>query len=244
MVAERSKTPPRLRVCLAATHPLATEYLVKLLEHKAQVQLFTDVKELTDHPASPGMSPVVIIDAYALPSPLGTCLRAVAWSFEHPRIIVTGSRLPDDDLCQLLLQGLRGYVVYEQASEQIGAAIDAVQKGHLWVPRAVLERYVTLSSALATPRQHGALSRRESEVVGLIRRRLTNKEIGDALGISERTVRFHLQNVFDKLGVRDRHSIPDLMRDISRVGPMDAAGAGQNADGKGFTKLRNLSVAA
>jgi DNA-binding CsgD family transcriptional regulator len=58
----------------------------------------------------------------------------------------------------------------------------------------------------------GDLSPREKEVAALLERRLCNKEIGSALGICERTVRFHLGNIFKKLGVSDRYSLIDLLR--------------------------------
>jgi DNA-binding NarL/FixJ family response regulator len=51
------------------------------------------------------------------------------------------------------------------------------------------------------------LTKRERTIVGLLKRRLGNKEIAAALKISEGTVKFHLSNVFRKLGVRDRRSV-------------------------------------
>jgi DNA-binding NarL/FixJ family response regulator len=71
-----------------------------------------------------------------------------------------------------------------------------------------------LSSGLGKQkrREHSALSPRESEIVGLLQRRLSDKEIGCALGISERTVRFHLHNIFEKLGVHDRYGVVDFAR--------------------------------
>ena len=92
--------------------------------------------------------------------------------------------------------------------------MEAVLEEHMWGPPRVFERYAMLSSTLAGKkrRAHGLLSSRQREIVGLLERRLCNKEIGEGLGISERTVRFHLQNVFDKLGVRDRVSVAELAR--------------------------------
>ncbi len=246
MVDSWKREPRKVGVCLLANHPLAAQYLMRALEHKADVELVTDVKDLASHRVLRGASPILVIDTYALPFPLALYLRVAGWAFKDPLILVTGSPLSHDELCLLLFQGVSGYVVYDKAAEQICAAIDAVRRGHMWVPQAVLERYVILSSALARHkrREHGMLSARESEVVGLLQRRLSNKEIGDALGVSERTVRFHLQNVFDKLGVRDRHSVAEIARSTALAAPGDAEKTGRRARERQLTGLQNLPAAA
>jgi DNA-binding NarL/FixJ family response regulator len=242
----RKRRRKKVGVYLVANHPLAARYLMKLLARKADVEVVTDLKDLASHHVLRGASPVSVIDTYALPCPLGVYLRAVGWAFKDPRILVIGGRLSDDGLCRLLFQGVSGFVPYDEAAQQICAAIDAVLSGHIWAPPSVLERYVVLSSALATQKccERGALSPRESEIVALLERRLSNKEIGDALGVSERTVRFHLQNVFDKLGVRDRHSVAELARSSGLVASGNAEGARPPGRERQPTGLQNLPAAA
>ncbi len=98
-----------------------------------------------------------------------------------------------------------------------------------------------LSSGLSRRERsgQGAFSSRENEIVGLLQRRLCDKEISSALGISERTVRFHLQNLFQKLGVHDRYSVVEWARATGvereqgggiRVGDK---GVGETGDGHG-----------
>jgi DNA-binding CsgD family transcriptional regulator len=98
----------------------------------------------------------------------------------------------------------------------------------------VPERYVRLSSAFASrePSKRGALTPREEEIVGLLLRRLSNKEIASALGISERTVRFHLQSIFDKVGVRDRHSVIEVARATAFMPADDLEKAGRRTHGR------------
>lgn len=136
-------------------------------------------------------------------------------------MLIIGNRLSDEDLCRLMLHGVRGYVPYTKVEEEIRPAVEKLLKGHTWLPPQVLERYAALSSALKEQAlaEHGILSPRESEVLGLLQRRLSNKEIGRALGISESTVRFHLHNVFVKLGVQDRYSAMDLAQAVRRESP-------------------------
>jgi DNA-binding NarL/FixJ family response regulator len=117
-------------------------------------------------------------------------------------------------MCHLLFHGVRGFVSYEKVEEEICAAVDAVVRGHIWFSSQVLERYVMLSSARdkRIMRSRGHLSARETEIAGLLQHRLSDKEIGSTLGITTRTVRFHLQNIFGKLAVHDRQAVADFMK--------------------------------
>jgi DNA-binding NarL/FixJ family response regulator len=166
---------------------------------------------------------ILIIDADALPFPLLPFLRTARTAFGDAPILVIGKRLSDEGLRGLVLHGVRGFIIYENVEQEICAAAEAVLRGRMWYPPQVLERCAMLSSALARRNwgERGALSPRESEVIGLLQRRLSNKEIGCALGISERTVRFHLHNIFQKVGVQGRYGLVDFARD---AGPAESRG--------------------
>jgi DNA-binding NarL/FixJ family response regulator len=73
-------------------------------------------------------------------------------------------------------------------------------------------------------------TQREKLVVDLLQHRLSNKEIGTVLKISERTVRFHLANIFSKLGVNDRYSVVDLARSRKRLEVTEIADAASPAE--------------
>ena len=103
------------------------------------------------------------------------------------------------------------------------AAVNALLAGRLWFPQVSLERFAILSSKLRKWGSDGVLSPREAEVIGLLQRRLSDKEIGVALGITERTVRFHLHNIFGKLGVHERYSVVEWARAAPRATRKEAA---------------------
>lgn len=85
-------------------------------------------------------------------------------------------------------------------------AIEAIQQGRIWVNPEVLLAFVAQARALLDRQlAHGQfLTAREGEVAQLLMRRFANKEISAALGISERTVKFHVSNVLSKLQLDDR----------------------------------------
>ncbi|HKT11024.1 MAG TPA: response regulator transcription factor [Terriglobia bacterium] len=158
---------------------------------------------------------VVIVDADELPFALASYLHTVRMRFPGTRILLIGTRRPDDELCRLLFEGVRGFVAYGKVEDEIFEAVTTLMSGHVWAPPQVLDRYVTMSPLLGRQGAGGRsrFTPRENEVIGLLQRRLSNKEIGGALGVSERTVRFHLENICAKLGVHDRHSIIEWARE-------------------------------
>jgi DNA-binding NarL/FixJ family response regulator len=218
-VGSPAKPRERSVVYVVEPHPLAACHLALALKRNPALEvILSDINLPTDAALSNKRS-ILIIDADALPFPLAPFLHTLRIPLGDAQILVIGNRVPDEKLCRLLFHGVRGFVAYDKVEQEICAAVDALLGGHMWHAPQVLERYAMLSSALAKQDggKHAALSPRESEVVGLLQRRLSNKEIGCALGISERTVRYHLHNVFEKLGVHDRWSVVEWGRAAARA---------------------------
>ena len=125
-------------------------------------------------------------------------------------------------------------------------SVDALIRGHAWVSPEVLDRYLMVSSALAgrEPNGRSAFSPRESEIIGVLQRRLSDKEISSVLGISKHTVRFHLQNIFNKLAVHDRYSVIEWARTPGLAVPENAPKTCQRAPGGRRVGLQVLRKAA
>ena len=114
---------------------------------------------------------------------------------------------------RLLPLGIHGFVGYPQIAEQLAEAVHCVAEGRLWISSSVLEAYArqsitSLNTVSQLPRPQG-ITQRESEVIELVKRRLSNKEIGEILNIRESTVKFHLSNVFSKLQINGRSELQD-----------------------------------
>ncbi|MDD5094532.1 MAG: response regulator transcription factor [Dehalococcoidia bacterium] len=107
-------------------------------------------------------------------------------------------------LPQLFRAGLRSYVVDEDVSSIYHAAIAVIEGGY-WLSQCIADKMLqevafTQPVALAP----GGFTPREQKIFCLMGRGLSNTEIAQSLGISERTVRFHLRHILDKLGVATR----------------------------------------
>ena len=132
-------------------------------------------------------------------------------------ILVTASELADDALAAIRA-GASGIVFKRFAIETLMDAIRAVAAGQVWIPPALQAR-ITLE--LREPARD-PLTPREREIVRHVACGLRNAEVGKKLFISEDTVKTHLNNIFQKLGVRDRVQLTLYAIRIGLIGVHEA----------------------
>jgi DNA-binding NarL/FixJ family response regulator len=129
------------------------------------------------------------------------------------KIVVLTSFSERERVANALQAGAIGYLLKDSEPSQLVAALHAAAAGHApldpRVARALLPGPVSVEPAIADV----ALSSREAEVLALVSRGLGNKQIGRTLGITERTVKVHLGNIFRRIGVQDRTSAAMWARD-------------------------------
>jgi two-component system NarL family response regulator len=122
---------------------------------------------------------------------------AIRKDFPTARIIVLTTYDGDEDIYRALQAGASGYLLKGMLAEELLEAIRAVHSGQRRIPSAVAER---LAVRMGGP----GLTARELDVLALIVRGNSNKEIAAALTISEATVKTHINNILSKLGASDR----------------------------------------
>jgi DNA-binding NarL/FixJ family response regulator len=104
----------------------------------------------------------------------------------------------------LLNAGSAGYLTKEEANERIVEAVRGVARGQDgWLSRRISAKLMRRSMG-GNRDPLTDLSAREIDVVRLLAKGLTNGQMAIELGIAERTVRFHLHNIYDKIGLRGR----------------------------------------
>jgi DNA-binding NarL/FixJ family response regulator len=113
------------------------------------------------------------------------------------RVIVLTSFETDEDIYRAVQAGAQGYLLKDAPQSDMLHAIWAVHAGRRYFPRHIAER-------LAERMMRTELTAREVEVLHMLARGLTNKQIGNALSISANTVRNHVNSIIEKLEVSDR----------------------------------------
>jgi DNA-binding NarL/FixJ family response regulator len=123
--------------------------------------------------------------------------RAILDEFPDARVIVLTTYDGDENIHRALEAGARGYLLKDMLVDQMAEAIRAVSQGGTGVPRAV-------AAKLAEYAPRVPLTPRETEVLSLVAKGLSNAEVAERLGRAEGTVKVHLKNILQKLGVDDR----------------------------------------
>jgi DNA-binding NarL/FixJ family response regulator len=124
-------------------------------------------------------------------------LHALIRAGVHVRVIVLTSYETDEDIYRAVQAGAQGYLLKDAPQTDMVEAIWTVHNGKRYFPRQIAER-------LAERMMRSELTARELEVLQMLARGLTNKEIGSALDISGNTVRNHVNSIIEKLEVSDR----------------------------------------
>jgi DNA-binding NarL/FixJ family response regulator len=117
--------------------------------------------------------------------------------FPEARVLIFSTFARSEDVYNAMRAGARGYLLKTAPRTELLAAIRAVATGERYLPPALAQR---LAERLSQPE----ISPREREIVELIRKGKSNKQIGAALFIAEDTVKRHVSNLLQKLGVEDR----------------------------------------
>jgi DNA-binding NarL/FixJ family response regulator len=123
------------------------------------------------------------------------------------QIIVIGSRICEETILEALASGAKGYVDEAASATEVVRAVRVVRDGSVWVSRTVLSmfvEYATLRAMRAFSDRSATFTPREREVLEILVKGRSNREIGRPLGIKVRTVKSHVAKLMRKLGVRNR----------------------------------------
>lgn len=187
-----------IRLILADDHALFREGLKSLLKHEPDVAIVAETDRIDGLLALVEKTPadVLLLDLQMERSSLG---EVEALAEKVAVVVVTASELVGDALAAIRL-GARAVVLKRFAVETLMDAVRSVAGGDVWLPPSVQGE---LATRLRRPSM-SPLSAREEEVVRHVALGLRNAEVGKRLFISEQTVKTHLNNVFQKLGIQDR----------------------------------------
>jgi DNA-binding NarL/FixJ family response regulator len=194
----------RIRLCIADDHPVVRNGLVGMLTSQPDFEVVgeaADGQGAVDLVAS--SAPDVVLMDLRMPVMDGlTAIRAIRARPEPPPILVLTTYDADSDIVRAIEAGAAGYLLKDAPPAELYAAVRAAASGGSPLSPAVAARIIH------RVRDGGdaALSSREADVLRLVARGASNREIGRDLRISEATVKTHLIHVFEKLGVGDRTS--------------------------------------
>jgi DNA-binding NarL/FixJ family response regulator len=194
---------PLIRIAVVESDPLRFVGFRALFDSESDFELVSATL--------PDISVLEGIDLVLLGSRAGQNLFDVMASLKATRpdlrIIVTGSGMDEETILKAIASGAKGYVDEAATPVEFVQAIRIVNQGSVWAPRRVLSMFierVTSSPGRIFPAGRVTFTDREKEVLEMLVAGRSNKEIGAALGIEERTVKAHVAKLMRKVGVQNR----------------------------------------
>jgi two-component system, NarL family, nitrate/nitrite response regulator NarL len=203
-----------IRVIIADDHPIVRDGLKKLLALEDDVEVVgeaADGREVIEKVQE--LEPDVLLLDLRMPNLDGlSALQALQQSNKSTRVIVLTASEDKNEFVQAMKLGCSGIVLKQTAPDLIVKSIRKVHAGEIWLDShttaAVMRQFSSPADLAAggsgKGRERSPLSQREREIVALVAQGYKNKEMAEKMFISEQTVKNHLHNIFDKLGVSDR----------------------------------------
>ena len=203
----------KIRVAIADDHAIVRDGLRRLLSIEADIDVVgeaADGRDLLDH-MQEWMPDVILLDL-RMPNTDGLAALQALNSTKNPaKVIILTASEDKNEFVQAMKLGCAGIVLKQTSADLIVKSIRKVNAGEIWLDAhttaAVMRQFATAEAAAASGikgRERAPLSTREREIVALVAQGYKNKEMAEKMFISEQTVKNHLHNIFDKLGVSDR----------------------------------------
>ena len=190
---------PDIRVLIVDDHPVVCRGLSAIIQSEPGMQV---VGQSTNGVTAVQMYreqlPDVTLMDLRMPGMGGVeAVKAIRKEFPNANIIILTTYQGDEDIFRALKAGAQAYLLKGMPDQELLEAIRKVHSGRRYLPRLVQE-------TLAGRPPKSELSERELEILKLIVKGMSNKQIGEHLGIAESTVKWHVNIILSRLNVSDR----------------------------------------
>jgi two-component system, NarL family, response regulator DegU len=195
-------------VIIADDHPIVRSGIRAELTRHADFKIIGEAVTADEviEQVNQGPVDVVILDISMPGIKAIEVIKRIGKSHPHIKILVLTAHGDKGTIMAVLKAGAHGYVLKEEDPYVVPDAIRAVMKGKNWVSPSVATLMMGKIRDSKANANSGVLTERECEVIRLIADGLSTKDIASRICMAERTVEFHISNIYDKLGVNTRPS--------------------------------------
>ena len=205
-----------IRVAVADDHPMFRAGVVMSLRDQEGIDVIGEASDAaTALSLARAELPHVMILDIAMPGRGLEAARQIATACPATRIVMLTVSEDEDDLLAAMKAGASGYVLKGAGAGELASVIRSVHAGEVYVAPALAWGMLR---ELRTPRTspYDELTEREREVLELVAEGLSNHEVGERLGLAEKTIKHYMTNILGKLQVRSRVEAALL---VAREGP-------------------------
>jgi len=199
-----------VEVFLVAENRLLREALIRILTKRTDVRVVgaAPYSQATQKEIISAQPDIVILDSIRWVFSEARLVSTLHAVISNLRVVMVDMDVDEGTFLRAVREGVVGYVLKDASATEVTATIRAVAAGEAVCPPALsMTLFRVIQGRLARGVASPALSRREQELVALLRDRLTNKEIAAKLNLSEQTVKNHVHHMLQKLGAPDRLGI-------------------------------------
>jgi DNA-binding NarL/FixJ family response regulator len=196
-----------IRIVLADDHPIVLQGLQHLFARHPDLEVVASCSGADDAlAASRHTQPNVVVLDLRMPQRSGLDLLAVLGrELPNVRSVVLTAAITQDQVIEALKRGAAGIVLKESPPEQLIECVRRVARGETFFDSdTVTQAMQAAASGTGTSDGTTTLTPRELEIVRMVAQGLRNRVIGERLVISESTVKVHLHNIYEKLGIEGR----------------------------------------
>ena len=205
------KKESSVRIVIADDHTIFRDGLRRLLEAEPELEVAGEAGDGAEAVTQTReLRPDVLLLDLAMPRVPGMeVLRDLSADGDklNTKIIVLTAAVERMEIVQALQMGARGVVMKEAATQLLMKAIRTVMAGQYWIGREAvgdIVEFMRTNPSGEKPARNFGLTKREMDILTTIVAGLSNKEIARKFSLSEDTVKHHLTNIFDKVGVASR----------------------------------------
>jgi len=196
-----------IKILIADDHPVVREGLISMLSREGDFKVIGEAKDGVEAVnKAKELSPDVVLMDLRMPEMDGVeAIRQIRPTMPDIKFIILTTYSDDDYIFSGIEAGARAYLLKDAPREDLFKAIRSVYRGESLIQPVVASKLLDRFSQLSRRTPSGEeLSGRELEVLCLMAKGAANKEISAELNIAQSTVKTHITNIFQKLGVNDR----------------------------------------
>lgn len=200
---------PKIRVLLVDDHDIVRLGLTTLINDRADMQVVGEAGNAAEAVTQVGkLKPDVVLMDIRLPGESGIdATREITARFRETKVVILTSFADDDLVVRAIAAGAVGYILKKVGNEELLRGIMAAARGEALLDSATTARLISRVREAERKSEKDAfrdLSRREMDVLALIAKAKTNAQIGQALGLTEKTVGNYVSTILEKLQLTNR----------------------------------------
>ena len=217
--------PDAITIIVVDDHPLYRSGVIRTLAEEGTFSVVGEGQSMNDAVAlAKEHEPDLALLDISMPGNGLAAVRMIHQAFPRTRVIVLTVSEEDEDIMEALDAGASGYVLKGVGGPELIAIVSSVAAGESYVSPALAARLLVAkkSRGQVAPAAdaESALTAREEQILRLVAEGLSNKEVGRKLDLQEKTVKYYMSAVFQKLNVRNRVEAAIKAREMFSIGKL------------------------